>query len=203
LALVSVAGCGGSQAAEASTTQDVELDVGNRSLTPPCAATYIADSDITVVVTPWSDALMLGVVLPGDGWEGACSEGPGPLLAAEAEALMRRATVTVDTGVLGDVNVVEYANGQAAHTLEALRAQGLEVTASEPQHVGDGIYLVTYRIATDEGATLLQLHVHHVIPTASGLLRYHLSELGDDPATMNEHAATLLNAVRAFALTRR
>jgi hypothetical protein len=188
LALVSVAGCGGSQAAEASTTQDVELDVGNRSLTPPCAATYIADSDITVVVTPWSDALMLGVVLPGDGWEGACSEGPGPLLAAEAEALMRRATVTVDTGVLGDVNVVEYANGQAAHTLEALRAQGLEVTASEPQHVGD---------------TLLQLHVHHVIPTASGLLRYHLSELGDDPATMNEHAATLLNAVRAFALTRR
>ena len=201
-ALAALSGCGASARAAGETTPDDELDVGNRALTPPCTATYVSDNDITVVVRPWADDLMLGMVLPGDEWEGTCSEDPSALLSAEAEAQMRMATVTMDPTVLGDVNVVEYAAGQAARAVESLRAQGVAVEASEPRHLGDGIYVVTLRMTTDEGATLLQVHVYHVIPTANGLLRYHLSEVGDNAAVMNEHAATLLNAVRAFALTR-
>jgi hypothetical protein len=37
-----------------------------------------------------------------------------------------------------------------------------------------------------------------VIPTRQGLLRFHLSETGEDPAQANEHAAVLLQAASVF-----
>ncbi|MCA9532431.1 MAG: hypothetical protein KC593_02085 [Myxococcales bacterium] len=199
-----LAGCGGSASGHGETTpaSEPELDIGNRSFGADCSVTYEPEGDLTIVVQPWSDELMLGFVLPGDGWEGVCSDDPDQLLHATADSGMRIATVTVDRTATGDVDVEEYANAQLAATVERMRAEGVELIPSAPQHAGRGVYLVAIRVPMDDGRTLLQVNAHHVIPTASGLLRYHLSEIGDDPDTMSAHAAVLMNAVRAFALSR-
>lgn len=196
---MALAGCGsGSGASSGGETTPAELDVGNRPFEGRCTATYEAENDITLVVLPVSDAFMLGFVLPGDGWTGACPESGAQLATASNEAAGRMATVTVDPSAVGEVDVEAYANAQSAHAVEALRAQGLQAEGAPAQMMGDGIYVLTLRVDDGRGATLLQLNAYHVIPTHDGLLRYHISQTGTDPAVLNEAAPTLLNAVRAF-----
>lgn len=196
---VAVAGCGSaSGASSGGETTAAGPDVGNRQFEGRCTVTYEAENDITLVVLPVSAEFMLGFVLPGDGWAGACPLDSAQLVTASNEAVGRMATVTVDTSAIGEVDVEAYANAQSAHTLEMLRAQGVQADGAPAQMMGDGIYVLTFRVDDGEESPLLQFNAYHVIPTHDGLIRYHISQIGRDPAALNAAAPTLLNAVRAF-----
>ncbi len=203
LLVLALSGCGSSSSASSGSGTTpratvTESDVGNRPFAGRCTATYEAENDITLVVLPVSDDFMLGFVLPGDGWEGECPVGSPQLAIATNEAVERMATVSVDTTVIGPVDVEAYANAQSAGALEALREQGIEAEGAPAQMMGGNIYVLTFRIEDQPGQFLLQFNAYHVVPTHNGLLRYHISQTSRDPSALNAAAPTLLNAVRAF-----
>lgn len=197
LAVLLLAGCGG--AANESHQPLRSSDATERPTQGElCATQYFADREVTTLALWVAGVGIVVGAVPGDGWQARCTPNESTMLTAAQQTPIRALTVLRDPQMTEMPSLEQFARQQTEHVVSQANANpDVRLTALDPRVLDANTYVTAVQ-GTFRGAPIMQINVHRLIPSAAGLLRYHLSETVADPDAIEAHLEAMTTAARVF-----